>query len=223
MPLLFIFLFISLGCREFSEEFKKGMEEGMRDDPVVKKAPGPMIYTASDDSCEVEAPEGWAVNSPQDPTSVIHLYNRAEDSVVWIMRDPKSDLRDGIKIDAYAEMAKKDFMDSVEEDESKVEATFPGRAGSYEARQFEASALSGDLKLKYSYTVVETQENFYRLMFWAAPSRFEKGKESAAGIFASFKELAKDKGGPDGKPEIKKPPPPKAEKPGEGTGPTKIN
>lgn len=195
---------LALGCA-LAERFKEKLEQS---------AP-PKVLTSSDGSCSITVPGLWEKVPSQIEGSILRASHNLDDVHLTVMREIRTDFADDATVDDYISMVQQTLPEQL--DGLEMSPARPLRINGYDAVEFEASGTLPELKLKIKYliTAISTSNEFFKVVVWTTPSRFEKSRATMHSIVQSFKvtapglgDIEADRPPPDDTAPAGPPPPP---------------
>lgn len=175
---LMLLLPVVLGCA-LAEKFKQKIEQ------KIEKTGQPKVLTAFDGSCQVTIPDQWKSTTAQTEGALIRASHFLEDANLMVVKEDKKDFDPDITIEDYTDLVRQDVTTKLEGTEFTEVSKSP--VNSFDGRSFEVTGTIQKVRIKYLQIVIATPEEFFRLVFWSVPSKYEKSRPAFLSMISSFK------------------------------------
>jgi hypothetical protein len=179
LPLVLL-LPVFLGCN-LIEKFKNGSGSGS---PAMA---APKVVTSNDGACRFTVPDLWEKVPALSSDANIQVSDRFNDAHVMVVREPRIDMAADVTIDDYVTLLQQTLPNHLDDVQLAPAETF--RIHTYEGKQFYAVGTAREIKVrvKYIYTVIMTENEFFQIISWTSPSRYEKNKPTMLSVIRSFR------------------------------------
>ncbi|HLM00515.1 MAG TPA: hypothetical protein VK400_05635 [Pyrinomonadaceae bacterium] len=170
-----LFLCVALGCSVFNK-IKNGIDESQK----------PQVIGSSDGKFQLTVPGGWRKQPGLHDDAGIQAANPLSELYVIVIADNKTDFGSAADLDYITKVVRDGLNQTLTG--PVLGEPVPTTINGLPARQFEAAGEVENIKIKYLYAVVDSPQNYYQIITWTLPSRFDKNRDKLLEVINSFKE-----------------------------------
>lgn len=186
LPLI-ILLFVVLGCNLGQ---KSSTNSGnATPDPSTGTAPSPAAnlttISARDGSCEIKVPSHMSEANDLNTQAILQASNPKREIYVMVIDDSTKDFSKSTTIDKYATMLQDDVKKRLQD--AEFSSVSSSTIGDLDSREFDATGGMGAVQGKFKYAIVKTDDNFYQIISWTLPTKYDENKAEMEAIVKSFK------------------------------------
>ncbi len=174
LTLAFIFLLFTFGCGGIDQVMKK-----------IDQASEPKVLVSDDGNCRITIPASWISDSLGADGAVLQASNRLSELYVVVIPDSKADFGKNAGIDYIKDLVQKGMSSKLSE--ASFSESIPTKVGEFEARQFEVTGQMEKIRVNYLISVIDTPQNYYQIITWTLPSRYDRNKDTMQDVINSFK------------------------------------
>lgn len=156
-----------------------------------------IIIPAYDKKTQVTTPEGWRINpklfselgkSDIHADIAISILTKKNQMYFTSITENKKVFTENFRLQEYFESDSKRILETYSE--NKLVNKWNTKIDGNSTIQAEYSIVAGTIKFTYLTTIIETEENFYKLTAWTPSYLYENNKNELRNISNSFKILS---------------------------------
>jgi TM2 domain-containing membrane protein YozV/Tfp pilus assembly major pilin PilA len=143
------------------------------------------LFYSDNKSVSILVPDSWKTEDLV-PGALISVAKKGDETYAVVLADSKVDFDKSLTLDAYTDLIQKQLV-SVVKNGDLVSSPKNMTISNLPAKQFLYQGSVEGVKIGYVITLIESDDNFYRVLTWTLQSRLEKNKELLKNIGESVR------------------------------------
>ncbi len=187
LPFLVLLIFvIAAGCSKKEEQAEVAPAEEAQT-AAENPDPGGKVITSTDGISQITAVGGWESTKGLHKKAQLQASNPFKEMYIVVFTE-KKDMYPGLTLDEYAKTTGNNLLKTlaVSKAQPSVQLTLDGNnAIQHEIR----GTTSGNSKISYLHTTVESPYYFHEILAWSPQAKFKQNKYALDNVVKSFKEV----------------------------------